>query len=572
MKATTLSETRPGSVSDQAGTGAEPVPNEHRLRALIDQAGELISILNAQGIVVWDSCGEDRPLGYRLGETVGLNALSLIHPDDLPAVARVFENGVREPGRREHLDVRVRAHDGSWRWCRVTGTNLLHDPTVAGVVLNLRDITEERQAQEALRVINAGLEVRVAERTAELSATVEALEKEVRERLRIERNLREGTVQLRTLVLELTRAEERERQRVAQMLDDGLQQLLASARLRADLLRTQIRTKPLAAEADRIVALLRDSINAAKSLTLELSPPVLHGIGLAEALRWLAGWMKETHDLTVEVESTVDLQPDPDGVSVLLFLAARELLFNVVKHAGVKTARLVLQRGERQSVRLIVSDQGRGIDACLVKPQAAAGFGLYSIRERLGLLGGQMIIQGQPGAGTAITLEAPIEEKPPAVSVPPVREAGPGSAPQGSTPPAKLARKSGAIRVLLADDHKILREGLAAMLRRQAGLQVIGEVADGLAAIEAAHRLHPDVVIMDISMPVMNGIEATRRITAECPGVRVIGLSMHDSSERAHTMRSVGAVGFVHKGAPATELVAAIRTHVPAPAPRQRHR
>lgn len=118
------------------------------------------------------------------------------------------------------------------------------------------------------------------------------------------------------------------------------------------------------------------------------------------------------------------------------------------------------------------------------------------------------------------------------------------------------------IRVLLADDHKILRQGLAGLLREEKDIELVGEACDGLMAVEMARRLRPDVVVMDISMPRLNGIEATRIITAEQPDVRVIGLSMYEMADVAIAMRDAGAMTYLTKGCPSADLIAAIRKSI----------
>jgi DNA-binding NarL/FixJ family response regulator len=118
---------------------------------------------------------------------------------------------------------------------------------------------------------------------------------------------------------------------------------------------------------------------------------------------------------------------------------------------------------------------------------------------------------------------------------------------------------SSKIRVVLVDDHAILREGLASLLQRYTDIEVVGEAEDGQAAIEVARRLHPDVIVMDLSMPRLNGIEATRKIVSELPAVRVIGLSMHEEEYGISAMRRAGAVQCVIKAGPPDDLVTAIR-------------
>lgn len=117
------------------------------------------------------------------------------------------------------------------------------------------------------------------------------------------------------------------------------------------------------------------------------------------------------------------------------------------------------------------------------------------------------------------------------------------------------------IRVVLADDHVVLRKGIGGLLARQPDIEIVGEAGDGDEAIELVRKLRPDVVVMDITMPRVNGIEATAQIAQQMPGIRVIGLSMHEEEDMARAMRDAGAVAFLTKGGPAHALISAIRTH-----------
>jgi len=116
------------------------------------------------------------------------------------------------------------------------------------------------------------------------------------------------------------------------------------------------------------------------------------------------------------------------------------------------------------------------------------------------------------------------------------------------------------IRILLADDHPVVRDGLAAMLGTQPDFQVVGEAGNGAEAVAAAARLRPDVVLMDLEMPALDGIEAIRRLRAADPAVQVVVLTAFDTDERIVGALQAGAQGYLLKGAPRAEIFAAIRT------------
>jgi DNA-binding NarL/FixJ family response regulator len=130
------------------------------------------------------------------------------------------------------------------------------------------------------------------------------------------------------------------------------------------------------------------------------------------------------------------------------------------------------------------------------------------------------------------------------------------SASERSLPSEKPRR----IRVLVADDHKILRQGLAGLLGEEPDIEVVGEAGDGLEAIAMAEKTQPDVVLMDVTMPHVDGIEATARITARLPHIRVIGLSMHEEKDLAAALRAAGAVACLSKGGSSDLLITTIRT------------
>jgi len=116
------------------------------------------------------------------------------------------------------------------------------------------------------------------------------------------------------------------------------------------------------------------------------------------------------------------------------------------------------------------------------------------------------------------------------------------------------------IRVLIADDHALVREGTREILERAGDIEVVGEAADGAEAVELAGRLLPDVAVIDIAMPQLNGIEATRRIKAEHPQISVLVLTVHDDDPYVYAMLEAGAAGYLLKDIHGAQLVDAVRS------------
>jgi Response regulator containing a CheY-like receiver domain and an HTH DNA-binding domain len=115
------------------------------------------------------------------------------------------------------------------------------------------------------------------------------------------------------------------------------------------------------------------------------------------------------------------------------------------------------------------------------------------------------------------------------------------------------------IHILIADDHTLLRNGIFAILEDEQDMLIVGEANDGREAVRLANQLKPNVVLMDIAMPLLNGLEATRQIKREHPEINVLVLTMYDNEEYFRKMLEVGSSGYIIKRAAATELVSAIR-------------
>jgi PAS domain S-box-containing protein len=368
------------------------------------------------------------------------------------------------------------------------------------------------------------------------------------------RKLEERAQQLQKLAIELSRAEERERRQLAEILHDDLQQLLVAAKFHLSILAGRVPDEPALEKIVRQVnGLLDESVERSRNLSHELSPAVLYRGDFGEALQWLARRKREKYGLSVELEDRGG-EVISEPVRVFLYKVAKELLFNVVKHAGVKEARIQLDR-RGDDIHLKVSDQGKGFDLEQRKREGSGGggFGLISIRERVEFLGGCMSISSEPGRGSFFEITVPDppdreEGKKPGADGTGEAEDGTGSSPQRAV-----------TRVLLVDDHEVMRQGLATLLDDLEDIEVVGHAGDGREALERAESLRPDVVIMDMAMPVMDGVMATQELKSRMPGVRVVGLSMFDEEEMGRQMLAAGAEAFLSKTGPSEHLIAAIR-------------
>ena len=352
--------------------------------------------------------------------------------------------------------------------------------------------------------------------------------------------LERRTAQFSRLASDLTLAEHHAREQVAKTLHDGLQQLLVSAMLTLEQRMRRDTQQGVATDnlLLQVKADLDEAIASARSLSYELVPPVLRSLGLPAAFGWLATWAREKFGLEVCVTADPRASRARDDVQTLLFESVRELMFNAVKHAQVSRVMLDVTGDPDDGLCITVRDEGIGFDVAALVERGKTnqvGWGLFSIRERVTLLGGSFDIDSAPGQGTTFRLMVP----------------GAGTRPAlGST-----NRAAPPLRILLVDDHPRALNALRERLHEHAELRVIGDAADGLEAISAAHALQPDVILMDVSMPNMNGLDATRRIRAELPSIRILGLSVDAPTQGRHAIEEAGAAGFFVKGADFQRLI-----------------
>ncbi len=366
--------------------------------------------------------------------------------------------------------------------------------------------------------------------------------------------------QLQRLTLEVAEAEERERRRLAEVLHDDLQQVLAGAKFQLGAIAARaVRGEDVGDAVEAVEGLLDEAVVMSRGLSRRLGPSALRGAGLMALLEWQARQVGELHGLRVEVTGPDDEELDDDRVNRFLVRAVQELLFNVVKHSSCDLAQVEVRcLGGR--IRVEVRDRGRGFDPAELDEADAGtdGLGMFSIRERLDLLGGGMEISSAPGAGTSVRLELPYADEARDKAADAEREDD-ALSPQTAPREGDDVRDESMIRVLLVDDHRLMRHGLRTLLENHGGIEVVGEADDGQQAVELADALEPDVIVMDAAMPVMDGLEATLSIKARHPDVRIIGLSMFEEGEMAQRMFDAGADAFLNKAGPSEALVAAIR-------------
>ena len=506
--------------------------HDRELRLLLETATQGIVSIDAHGIIVTANRALEAMFGWADGELIGHRIEELLPPSFRDAHVRHRIGYFAAPRPRlmgGGLGLVGIRQDRSTFPIEVS---LNHVPTAGGgrAIAFVTDITDRQRAAAALQ-----------ERTADLE---------------------DRTLQLSRMASDLTLAEQHAREQIAKTLHDGLQQLLVIAALNVE--------QQLKRDSDRGAApsellsearhQLEEAIAAARSLNFELFPPVLQRSGLPAALSWLADWTHDKYKVGVRIHADPRADSARKDVRTLLFESVRELLFNAVKHAQADRIALELTLDADDQLCITVSDQGIGFDPAGLDYRSTAsqvGWGLFSIRERLTLLGGRFDIDSAPGRGTRVKLVAPRGDTPSSVAVPAVSTFAPIAAVVSGD---NGRASSDALRILIVDDHTAVRKAFRDILEQRPQLSVVGEASNGFEAIAHAHTLRPDVILMDISMPHMDGIEATMRIRAELPAIQIFGLSMQPRSTAAEAIEQAGAAGYFVKGIDMQRLIERLLT------------
>lgn len=371
--------------------------------------------------------------------------------------------------------------------------------------------------------------------------------------------LRVSEISLRQLSARLLKLQDEERRRIARDLHDTTGQKIAVLAMALDRLTKLVDTrktdvKETLQESREVVGKIGEEI---RTLSYLLHPPLLDECGLASAVLWYAEGFKKRSGIQLNVTIDEDLVRLAIDAETALFRVVQESLTNVHRYSGSASADIrIFNAGG--SVHLEIVDYGKGIRAATDRSTFAGtpslGVGIPGMRERIRQLGGELEVEfGARGTSVKATLPMEAPEK---------------FAVESSVPPLfaktgkkeESARESGLRkRILIADDHEVMRRGMRSLVERQEEWAVCGEAVEGNEAVRKARELRPDLLIMDINMPGLSGIEAALQIFKDDPNARILFFSLLDSPQVIREVYDLGARGYVSKARAGKDLVDAVR-------------
>jgi len=493
---------------------------EHPYRVLVENMNEGAATLDKDGTVLYGNASFARILALPIEDIIGTPLQKHFSLQEQETLRTLIAKGLQGESRGE---LSLASSEGQRRLVRLS-LSPVHDFGIRTICVVATDMTELSGANEALK---------------------------------------SSEDMLRNLSGRLLRLQDEERRRISRDLHDVTGQKLAL--LSMDL--SGILKKKIIAKDEDINRLLLECISLSNEVNKEirtlsylLHPPLLDELGLASAVEWFTQGFENRTGIRVSVDipsSLVRLAPDAE---VALFRIVQESLANVHRYSGSAVA-YVRARSEAGEVRLEIGDYGKGMsDESKMSNRASVaplGVGIQGMKERLRQLSGKLEIMSGPGKGTLVTAILPIGSQRKKIA-----DSYEGSEIRDNqlNPAVEIEESNGwRKRILIADDHDVLRRGIRTMLESDPGLEVCGEAVDGKDALEKTLAQAPDLVILDINMPIMNGLDVLRQIVRHRPQTKVLAFSVHDSKQIVEEILAAGAHSYLSKATAGQHLVHEVR-------------
>jgi PAS domain S-box-containing protein len=376
--------------------------------------------------------------------------------------------------------------------------------------------------------------------------------------------LRSNEESLRQLSARLLKLQDEERRHIARDLHDVTGQKLALQSMNISQVLNR-KSPGLDEESRRILtecaSLSKQVGEEIRTLSYLLHPPLLDELGLTSAVKWYAEGFERRTGIRVKVDITADLVRLPPDVEVTLFRVIQESLTNVHRYSGSPKA-FVRVKVTAEEIEVQIGDFGKGMHHATLSAAAGKaaplGVGIQGMKERMRQLSGKLVIRSRPNDGTVVTATLPTQQPQAAAGSEPA--AGDTSSTASDSVVISISnRKASRKQILIADDHEMLRRGLRAMLEKEADWEICGEATDGRDAVEKATHLRPDLVILDINMPVLNGLAAVRQILRNAPHAKILVFTVHDSDQTVKDILAAGAHAFLSKSNASDDLLRVVK-------------
>jgi len=363
--------------------------SEQRYRGILNFAVDGILIGTHEGIITEANMTMCELFGMSRDELIGRHISEM--PFTSESVAKnPFRFDLLQKGERVISERVVRHRDGREVTIEMH-TKMMPDGSYQSIY---HDITERKKEQALLETLNQTLERRVEARTSEVNRYAE---------------------QLKALTERLTRVEEDERQRIADILHEDLQQILVAARMTLNAARQHVKGVQVKEMLSRTDSMIEQSVGLTRSLVQDIAVPAVREGDVPAAVRWIAQQMKEKFDLTVELEADEDVETVNESTYLCLYRAIQEIFFNAVKHAKVTHVHVRIQKASPGWIRVVVLDGGSGFVQLRSNGRDGTvgnGIGLFGIRQRVEGLGGTLCVESEFGVGTSVELTLPVSDNP----------------------------------------------------------------------------------------------------------------------------------------------------------------
>src|SRR6202162_2412132 len=370
--------------------------------------------------------------------------------------------------------------------------------------------------------------------------------------------LRVTELSLRQLSARLLKLQDEERRRIARDLHDTTGQKIAVLSMTLDRLAKlvdirKVDVKDALTESRDVVGKIGEEI---RTLSYLLHPPLLDECGLASAVLWYAEGFKKRSGIHLSVSIDDELVRLTTDAETALFRVLQESLTNVHRYSGSPSAEIRIFQSASK-VHLEIVDHGKGVKAGTERSFAGAptlGVGIPGMRERIRQLGGQLEVDFRHD-GTRVHASLPVE----ASAEESLQSTGQLFRDKENFQAHPRQRPDVRKRILIADDHEVMRRGVRGLVESQEEWSVCGEAIEGYEAISKTRELRPDLLILDVSIPGMSGIEAALQILKDDPGTKILFFTMYDSPQMMREISNVGAWGYVAKARAGNDLVDAVR-------------